>query len=234
MLPFLNSHLRSISVLPLLLLIGCGGEKTGTNPPVAVQSSSPEVTPPAAAPSTPATQPAANLSQSTAPVDPTAAPVIDASGKVSLANGRVSFTLPAGFTPMTAEEIALKFPRRSGNQPQYVFANDRRKVAISVTFSSSRVTPSQLPELKTFIQRSITQTLPDTQWLTQEMTTINQAAWAHLEFISRAVDTQIHNNTYLTSFNGKMLGFNFNSTIGQYNAVKPELNKTRDSIVISQ
>lgn len=233
MLAFLHSHLRSIAALPLLLLVGCGGEKTNTNPPVAIQSSSPEITNPTAAPSTPATQPAANLSQSTASVDTTAAPVIDASGKVSLANGRVSFTLPSAFTPMTAEEIALKFPRRSGNQPQYVFANDRRNVAIAITFSSSRVRPSQLPELKTFIQRSITQTLPDTQWITQEITTINQASWAHLEFISRAIDTQIHNDTYLTSFNGKMLGFNFNSTVGQYNAVKTELNKTRDSIVIS-
>lgn len=53
-----------------------------------------------------------------------------------------------------------------------------------------------------------------------------------LEFISRAIDTNIHNDTYFTSFDGKMLGFNFNSTVEQYGAHKAELLKSRDSIII--
>lgn len=53
-----------------------------------------------------------------------------------------------------------------------------------------------------------------------------------LEFISRAIDTNIHNDTYFTSFDGKMLGFNFNSTVERYGAHKAELLKSRDSIII--
>jgi hypothetical protein len=41
--------------------------------------------------------------------------------RVYLPGRWVSFVAPAGFTAITPEEIALKFPP-NGNQPQYVYA----------------------------------------------------------------------------------------------------------------
>jgi hypothetical protein len=237
----LNSRARLIVAIPLVLLMGCESERlVNSTAPSALQSrTSSKVISPNTEPfnvlasQSATTAPESLDTPSVAPIDTTTDPVIDANGNVSLASGRATFTLPPSFTPMTAEEIALKFPSRGGNQPQYVFANDRRNVAIAITFSSARVTTEQLPELKTVIQSSITRTMPDIQWLTEEMTTINQQPWVHLEFVSRAVDTQIHNDTYFTSLDGKMLGFNFNATAGQYQAVKSELDKARNSIVIT-
>lgn len=133
---------------------------------------------------------------------------------------------------MTTEEINFKFPQRGGNQPQYAYANADRNVAIAVTFSSARVTPQQLPELQQVIRKSIGQAFPTAEWKSEEMTTINNTPWAHLAFISQAIDTKIYNDAYFTSLDGKMLGINFNSTVEQYERNHSELQKTRDSIVV--
>lgn len=78
------------------------------------------------------------------------------------------------------------------------------------------------------------QAIPNIKWIKQGFTDINNVRWVQLEFISRAIDTKIHNETYFTSFDGKMLGFNFNSTVEQYDAHKAELSKSRNSITIKQ
>ena len=54
----------------------------------------------------------------------------------------------------------------------------------------------------------------------------------HFEMTSFAIDTDIHNEMYLTAFNGKMLGFNFNSTVAQRDRYKDALKKSRDTIRI--
>ncbi len=154
--------------------------------------------------------------------------------RVYLAGRRVSFVPPAGFTPMTAEEIAIKFPKRGGNPPQHVYANERRSVSVAITFSPAKISPEQLPELKNFLPKFLELAIPEIKWITQDFAVINNIRWVQLEFISRAIDTKIHNDAYFTSFDGKMLGFNFNSTVEQYDAVSDQLIKSRDSITISQ
>jgi hypothetical protein len=163
----------------------------------------------------------------------TPSPTTNTKNRVYLAEKRVSFVPPANFTAMTPEEITLKFPS-NGNQPQYVYANQRRSVSVAITFSPARISPQQLPELKNFLPKFLEQVKPDIKWITQDFTMINNLRWIQLEFINRAIDTDIHNDAYFTSFDGKMLGFNFNSTVEQYDALSAELRQSRDSITISQ
>lgn len=151
--------------------------------------------------------------------------------RVYLAGRRVSFVPPVGFTAMTPEEIAFKFPS-GANQPQYVYANKRRSVSVAITFSQAQISPEQLPELKNFLPKFLERVRPGIKWITQDFTVINKVRWIQLEFISSAIDTNIHNDAYFTSFDGKMLGFNFNSTVEQYDAVSAELIKSRNSITI--
>lgn len=208
-----------LAAVPLVLIAGCGGQRSPeiktallllaqAQPPVAVQ-------------------------QLPTPIKTAALPVTNTTKRVYLAGKRVSFVPPAGFTAMTPQEIAVKFPNRGGNPPQHVYANERRSVAVAITFSPARVAPEQLPELKNFMPQFLERAMPDIQWITKDFAAINNVRWIQLEFISRAIDTNIHNDTYFTSFEGKMLGFNFNSTVKQYEAMKAELHKSRDSIMIS-
>jgi hypothetical protein len=148
--------------------------------------------------------------------------------RVSLAEGRLSFEVPDGFRPLTAEEIALKYP--NGNPPGYAYANERADVSIAVQFSAAGVAPSELPRLQASMEQTLPRVIPGLQWLTREIVEIDGRGWVHLELTSFAVDTDIHNHMYLTSFDGRMLGINMNSTVGAYEGVRAALGRTRDSI----
>lgn len=209
----------------LLGLTSCGESRSTT-----VSTPTPSQSAPAIAPSP--SNPTASSPSASPNATASTPPTVDSAGTVALENGRVTFKLPPGFTPMTAEEINFKFPPRGANRPQYVYANPLRNVAIAVTFSKARLSPQQLPELKTVIRKTLGQAFPNADWKSEEMTTINNTSWAHLEFVSQAIDTKVHNDTYFTSFDGKLLGFNFNSTVEQYEGNKSGLQRTRDSIVV--
>ena len=121
----------------------------------------------------------------------------------------VSFIPPAGFTPMSDIEIRHKFP--SQRPPQYVYANRDRTVTIAITFSQAALNPDQLEQLKMAMEEALQKVIK--QWGTRNITSINGVSWVRLESTTETVEKNslIHNDMYLTSYNGKMLGFNFNS-----------------------
>jgi hypothetical protein len=183
------------------------------------QASSPQSSPSASLESSPTEQP----TPATA-----ASPATATGGRISLANNQISFLLPVGFTLMTPEEIALKFP--NANRPQQVYANDRGTVAIAVTLSEVPLTPEQLPELQQVMESSLEQAQPELQWIERGFVEINGTQWLKLESITPALDTDIRNDMYFTSLNGQMIGFNFNSTVETDEAVRATLLQSRDSI----
>ena len=156
-----------------------------------------------------------------------------ASGKpVSLAGGRVTFTPPPGFAAWTKEQIGRKYPP-GPNAPQHVWANSERgTISVAVTFSPARISPEELPELKQFLEGFLPRALPGIRWLKREFVTINGTRWVHFAMTSKAIDTTIYNDMYFTSFDGKMLGFNFNSTLALKNKTLPLFARSRDSIVL--
>ena len=153
-----------------------------------------------------------------------------AQNKVNLANGRLSFEVPNGFSAMNRDQIALKYPKAS--PPQYVYSNERGSVSIAVTFSKSAVTIGQLGELKSAMEQMLPRMTPGLQWITRETVSINGQAWVHLEMTSSAVDTDIHNHMYLTSFDGRMLGINMNSTTREYESIRAAFARSRNSMRI--
>jgi hypothetical protein len=66
------------------------------------------------------------------------------------------------------------------------------------------------------------------------MLKINGVDWIHFEFTTPGEDTQIHNDIYMTSFEGKQIGFNFNATVAQHASHKEQLIKSRDTIRLKQ
>jgi len=151
-----------------------------------------------------------------------------AQNRVWMADGRVSFVPPAGFRAMTEAEIKLKFQR--GNAPQYVSSNEQMNVTIAITFSAQPLTPEGLPQLKAAMEQALPGVIPGLNWVTREIVEMNGRPWVHLEMTSFGIDTDIHNEIYLTAFAGKMLGFNFNSTVAQHDRYKDALKQSRDTI----
>jgi hypothetical protein len=148
--------------------------------------------------------------------------------RVKLGDGRVSFVPPAGFKQLTKEEIATKYFR--GNPPQYVFGNESLSVNVSVTFSSAKVSSEQLLEYKEAMEKMLPRLIPGLEWLKRELIYLNGRKWCHLEMTSHAIDTDVHNHLYITSFDGKALIFGFNSTVKEYPQMKETLEESFRSI----
>lgn len=151
---------------------------------------------------------------------------------VALAGGRVRFTPPPGFVKWTEAQIGRKYPP-GANAPQHVWSNDERgTISVAVTFSPARISPAQLPELKRFMEGFLPRAMPGMRWVKREFATINGTRWVHFALTSKAVDTTIYNDMYFTSFDGKMLGFNFNATTARKSKALPLFAKSRASIVL--
>lgn len=233
-LPLKNALIAAVSVA--LLSSACSSSTSTQNAADTEPGSNSQSTP---APSIAADAPQASATPEASPsVQASGSPQTQeasssAAGRVSLEGNQISFVPPPGFTAMTAQEIALKFPR-GANPPKYVYANDRRSVAIAVTLSQASLTPEQLPELKQQMESFLEKGLPGLKWLDRGFVDINGVRWVKLEAKSKAIDTDIRNDMYFTSFNGKMLGFNFNSTVEMDTKARNALLKSRDSITLKQ
>ncbi len=82
--------------------------------------------------------------------------------------------------------------------------------------------------MESFIEKTKT----GVRWFRKEMVKQNGQRWIHFEFTSRAVDTTIHNYMYLTLLDERLLLFNFNATVEEYDKYKEALERSRDSIRI--
>ena len=139
---------------------------------------------------------------------------------------------PPGFQPLTQDQIEKKYPR--GNAPKQVFANETQSVSVAVTFSPAKVAPNQLQELKEALEQMLPRMVPGIQWQTKDFVEINGIRWIHFRFTSHAIDTDIQNDMYATSFEGKGLFFNFNSVVSEYEKVKTILDQSKHSIKVKQ
>lgn len=151
--------------------------------------------------------------------------------RVTLYDGMVSFEPPPEFSRLSEEIVAAKFPEARG--PGIVYGNSRTTVSIAITYPPERMLrPEQLPDFKTFMESFLEKQKKGMQWLKKEFVEINGQRWIHFELISQAVDTKIHNHMYLTSLDERVLLFNYNSTVEEYDSYKEALERSKNSIQI--
>jgi hypothetical protein len=72
--------------------------------------------------------------------------------------------------------------------------------------------PTQLGELKASMEQMLPRAIPNLAWLDRRMVSAHGREWIRLELTSTAVDTDIHNQMYMTAHRSHMLGVNFNAT----------------------
>lgn len=152
--------------------------------------------------------------------------------KVSLFDGRVSFSPPAGFAKMTEEMMSKKYPEL--NVPKVAYSNAETTVSVVAGFAEERnLRPEQLPEFKDFFSSALEKAVPELQWLKKELVEIDGRRWVHLEYVARrAGSREVHNDTYTTSLDGRIMFFNFNSAVDVYEKSKGVLQKSRATIAV--
>ena len=148
-------------------------------------------------------------------------------------DGRVSFVPPAGFKPMSKEDINVKFGRKGASfAPEFAYSNEQQIVSVAVGFVGSGLEAAQLDELKKFFEAQLESSIPGVEWIEREMITRNGTRWIHLHLKAQAIDTGIINHMYATVFDGQLLLFNFNSTIARYEKYKESLHKSAQTITV--
>lgn len=147
-----------------------------------------------------------------------------AADTVELLDGAMRFTLPAGYSRLSAEEMAVKFPRT--NRPPFAaFADGSRNATIAFTMSTLNrpVTERDLPEVLTAMSEMFPRMMAGLVWHAKEVVTIRGRQWARLHFSADALDADVMNDMYLTAFRGELLGVNLTATEALWRDASPEL-----------
>lgn len=147
-----------------------------------------------------------------------------------IAGSGVSFDAPSGFTRLTEEEIALKYP--SNRAPAFVVGNDRRTTSIAYDLKPQEFSAEKLDEAKTAFENLFQRIVAGLVWKDRKIITLQGQRWIYLEMTSQAIDTDIHNIMLVTSHKGKLLLFNFNSTRNEFPNVEAALRKSIKSIIL--
>ena len=153
--------------------------------------------------------------------------------RVQFRDGRVSFVPPAGFKPMSKEDINVKFGRKgAAYAPDFAYSNEQQNVSVAVGFRGSGLQAAPLGELKKAMEAQFESSIPGVEWIEREIITRDGRSWIHLHLKAKAIDTGIINDMYFTIFDGQLLLFNFNSTIAQYDKYKESLRKSAETITV--
>lgn len=148
----------------------------------------------------------------------------------SIPGAGISFDAPEGFTPLSKDEIAIKFP--SSRAPSGVIGNARRTTTIAYELKQDKLAPEQLGEGKDAFEQLFERIIPGLEWKARAIVQFQGQRWIQLEMSSRAVDTDIHNIMLVTSRNGRMLIFNFNSTKSEFPSLESVLRESIRSIKV--
>lgn len=149
----------------------------------------------------------------------------------SLPDGGVSFQAPDGFSELSRQEIALKYP--SNRAPAFVVGNPRRTTTIAFDLKPHDLPPEKLREVKQSFETLFDRIIPGIEWKQRKIINLQGQQWIHLEMTSRAIDTDLYNIMLITPRHGKMLIFNFNSTKGEFPAMEAALRKSIKTISLS-
>ncbi|HEY0158471.1 MAG TPA: hypothetical protein VGF28_14405 [Thermoanaerobaculia bacterium] len=149
--------------------------------------------------------------------------------RVEVYDGTVSFVPPEGYSRLSEEIVARKFPAASPGT--VVYSNARTTHSISITHPPQRALKAEdLPEFKPYMESMIEAQSKGIEWLKKEIVQLGDRKWVHLEFISQGLDMKIHNDFYLTSRDDRMLAFNFNAPAAGYETPRKQFDAVRGTI----
>ncbi len=146
-------------------------------------------------------------------------------------SGNITFEAPDDFTPLTAKEIDVKFPRHNG--PIEAVGSPTRGASISYTVTTNAVSSEQLDDFRQYMETTLPKLAPGMQWIAKDSRTINGTKWIYFEFTTPdPTGTVIHNIELFTSYHGVLTVLNFNVCARLFDSYEPKLREGVNSIKI--
>ena len=149
--------------------------------------------------------------------------------RITFADNRVSFTPPPTFTPLDSESLAAKFPRTGA--PRHAIGNARRTTTIAYDQMDGPAPSDDLEKLRTVLLANFAP-LPNLRWVASDVRSVGQHRWAYVEFTAAGADQELHNIVLLTVSAGRLVMFNFNSTVAEFPKVERGLRASIASIKV--
>jgi hypothetical protein len=131
-------------------------------------------------------------------------------------DNKLSLLLPSNFTLMDDATLLVKYPN-VGNRPNEVYTNAKGSVNVAFNHTANSLNESELSQVKEAIKAQLSRTTGVSIINTSEIK-INESNYVIVEFISKAIDTQIYNKMFITALDGKLL-------LGTFNCKTSDLDK---------
>jgi len=147
---------------------------------------------------------------------------------IKVAGTEVTFDPPKGFSALSEELIAVKWP--SNQAPAYAIGTPTGSTTVAYDLKPHNIPQEALSAVQQSFTQTFEQVIPGIAWKKNEIIEHSGQKWLFLEMTSNAADTDIYNMMLITGFEGKMLVFNFNSTKEEFPVYEESLRASMNSI----
>ena len=150
----------------------------------------------------------------------------------TMEDGAVRFEAPVGFKPLSRKLIETKFAR--GRPPSFVVGTERATTTIAYDLKATAVAPNQLTAFRKRLTKVLPRIVAGLKWIENKTVKIDGRDFGLMEMTSTAIDTDIHNIMLFTSYQGRLLIFNFNSTREEFPQYEAQLRESIETIRIGK
>ena len=148
----------------------------------------------------------------------------------SIEDGAISFDAPKGFELMPPELIQIKYPK--GNPPSNALINESTETSIVFDLRGKSIAQSDIEKVRMAYESTYKRIVGGFELKVNKTAHISGQKWAQLEFISNTIDSKVYNILLVTGYKNKMLIFNFNSTLKEFEDYKSAFKKSIKSITL--
>lgn len=147
---------------------------------------------------------------------------------ITFGEGYVHFVPPPGFTVLTAEELAYTQPGA-----HQAVANAQRTTTIVYDFSDVRAPSADLEAGRKSMMGDFERRMPTAKWLASDVRRIGTLTWMYFEWTVPAATNRpaLHQIALVGVVAGRILAFNFNSTVADFPQVEEALRTSMTTIV---
>jgi hypothetical protein len=154
----------------------------------------------------------------------------------ALPEAGLTFNAPEGFSPLSAEEIALIY--QTDRPPKHAVGNEARTTTIGYDLQATELRLDQLKDAKQAIETLFQRTMPGLAWKQSQLITLQGQQWMSFEYTFPGSDgeggkVEFHDIIMITSRHGRLLRISFNSTHDEFPTVEKALRKSIQSIVFN-
>jgi hypothetical protein len=162
-----------------------------------------------------------------------AAPVFARAGRIAVPGTTASFESPAGFTALTVEEIASKYPGDK-NPPSHMVGNERRTATVAFGLVPLDLTDAHLPQVMEAFSASVQGTKPSLKWVDRKLIHLDGQRWICMELTSNETGNGIHSILLMTPHAGAALVMEFSASQEEFSRVGDLLRASLDSIRLTK